>query len=103
MKELVTNITELESNEIECLFEKRKSLDSLMSTLNENEEYSKIKSEFSCRIDNDCSEIELGIKMWWEKTIMKYKLKKMEGTTYAVSYLDKAIYKIDECKTCCKD
>lgn len=103
MKEFVTNITSEESKEIEYLIEKKSSLDSLMSTLNENKEYSKLRSELLDRITNDYSKNNLEFKKWWKKIFANYGLKEVDGFAYSASYQDDSIYKINKSKAGCSE
>ncbi|MBU3087650.1 CXXX repeat peptide modification system protein [Clostridium gasigenes] len=101
MKNNVANITKSESKEIELIIEKSNSLNSLMETLNANDEYSAFKISNIDRINNDYSEINLKMRTWWGEIFSRYELKEVEGFTYTVSCRDESIYMIDKIPGCC--
>lgn len=82
MHKILTKITEEEGNEIEALFEKLNSLESLKLSYEESSNLLKDSSQYE-NVINDILVTKKGYTDWWERVVIKYSLEKHDiGKVY---------------------
>lgn len=92
----VQQMLESEREEVEALFERMNSLQTLSLTLAANNDLFQENSHMYERIVSDLSQTQKMYQQWWERIGDKYNLNKSRLEEYRVNFQDSCLYFEDE-------